>query len=128
MGIVNQCLQGSVQLAQRIKLSLASGDMSPSQALTIFRRMAEIVKMANESARISMEMERLRLGLPQAVFGITSTDLDPAQALATIRRAASVYERAEMLGLAPLLESSAGKGPNPADASTAAAVDAIFDE
>jgi len=117
LGVVNSCLRGGIKLADSVQKSLLKvaekDDVDPRVGLAMFNRLAFIAKMSTDAAQKVMEMERLRMGQPQALFGLVpATDLSPQQALETLRHAQSVVERAELLGLG-VVEGGGETSPAP---------------
>jgi len=104
MGVVNHCLRGSIKLAAAVQRALDKmadkPDVDPRVVLAMFNRLAFMTKMAHDAGLRTMEMERLRVGEPQAIFGLVpSQEMSNADALEILNHAKSVAERAEMLGL-----------------------------
>lgn len=107
MAVINPCLRAGLKLAPAIQRTLEEaaekGNIEPRVGLAMFHRMGAIMKQAAESAQRVMEMERLRLGLPQATFGVVGADqMSAEQAVESMKYAASVAARAEALGLPQL--------------------------
>lgn len=119
MGIIANCLRGSVELSKKVHDALAAGTtpdgkpISWQQGVALFRNLAYLTRMANEAGKTALEIERVRLGLPSTVVGIaTSGEMTPQTAVTLISRAAQTMARAQELGLVVMDGGGEGNGNN----------------
>ena len=101
--IIAQCLRGGLNLARQIEEHFKTGDISPREAFRIVNRLGDLVQQSSIASKSVLEAERLRVGLPSAIIGLTpAVDLTPEQLVAGVARGVNAIERAQRMGLVAL--------------------------
>lgn len=103
--ITGQVILAALPVVERLKASLETAQLDPKKVTDILARVAYLARQTSESARLAIELERLRLGDPNEVIkelpGVT--DVTPEEAAAELGRLGRSLERAKKLGLSVIV-------------------------
>jgi hypothetical protein len=101
--LIPAALKMAAKLGPRIEAMAEDPNLNVKSALATLHRVNRLIAMSTEIAERTMQLERLHLGQPNAIFGIQpGTDMTPEVALERLRHARDVMERAKMLGIEEL--------------------------
>jgi len=96
--VVQRLLRGGAQLAEKIEEKLGSEDLSPHKAIILFREIASMTRQANESARLSQQMEHSLVGKPDQWIGVAG-ELSPQDVEREMRLANKALNRLKRKGI-----------------------------
>jgi len=104
-GVIGRIAVACVPLSDRIAKALREDiSMTPQQALKLFSSMAYVVRQGNETLKLALEIERLRVGEPTSIFRLQADEMtvdDVADSLShlhrTLQRAVARGESMETL-------------------------------
>lgn len=88
--VIGQIAVACIPLSKRVAAAIRDDmKMSPQSALKLFSSMAYVVRQGNESLRLALEIERLRVGEPTSILKLQAEDMttdDVADSLSHLHR------------------------------------------
>jgi hypothetical protein len=99
-------------VGERLGQVLAAQNLPRAEAANLFRKVAGIIRETNESAKLSLQMERLLVGAPTDIIGFANVSMEDAER--ETRRTLELLQQAKTLGVIPSGEGSTDgeAGPN----------------
>lgn len=93
--LISALLRSMLPLTKKLQETMDGASLTPKEMVKVFGDAAYIVRQGNEAIKTAFELERIRLGEPTQVLGITTmSDATPEEAAAelmglnrTLRRA-----------------------------------------
>lgn len=79
-GALPPLIKGATAMATRLEHELANGEFTTPQRLGMLKQTTIIIKNFNEAVRIALENERVRMGQPTQVIGLTTGKLTAEEA------------------------------------------------
>ena len=98
LAVTQRLLRGANRLAEKIEQDIATADLRPAQAISLFQTIASTARASNETAKLAIAMERNLLGEPEKIIGHHHT-MTEAQAVREIELAGKAAERARARGV-----------------------------
>lgn len=125
LAVTQRMLKAAVTLSEDLEIEMSKANIKPERAIALFQSIASTARSANETAKVSIAMERSLLGQPEKIIGHMHADMTTQEALAEIemanRAAVRFAEQAEKdvaevvaTGMPELLEAGAETGPESA--------------
>lgn len=110
---------GIQKLSEHLLAALSKKDalakLEPGDAMALLERYTRLVHKAAETSHLAMQMERLHLGLPTDILGLTDMTLEEA-----VREIESGYQQLETAKQRGLIVIPGGKSATPPAAADAA--------
>jgi hypothetical protein len=103
MASTSRLLSSAIDKARALELELKSGkhEFTPKQVQKFMTSLGYLVSKATESAKLTIEMERLVLGEPTEIIGMNVRNMTLDDAVKTIELSNRALERARARGLVP---------------------------
>ena len=92
-----EVMKGVVQVVPEMKRSIAS--MDPLRAVGVLRRLGSLMRDATECGYRALQLERLQVGAPTEIIGVSSVGMEDAER--ETRRTLALLEEAKKLGVIP---------------------------
>jgi hypothetical protein len=101
MAATTKLIAGAITKAKEMDEKIKKGKvkLTPAQTIAFVRSCAYVTKTASESAKISMEMERMLMGEPTEIIGLDMKNMSLDDAARTIEMANVALQRAKERGV-----------------------------
>lgn len=99
MGVSAQLISGGLKLADRLKKTLESSELSPVESTKILQSIASITRQANEAGKVAMAMERIHVGEPTETKEVRVTNMSLMDVKEEIEAAAAELKQLDEEGI-----------------------------
>ena len=96
MACSQKLLGGAFQLAAKLGEQLKTEQLGVKDGLAVVATIGKLIKDGNESAKLSLVLERLLVGAPTEIIGLTNITVEEAES--ECRRALATIEMAKSMG------------------------------
>jgi len=86
-------------LAEQVKTTIESGDLSAKDATLLLRNFAGATSMTVKAGQVALELERLHRGDPTAIIGFTPVEMSTEDALRELEEGQAALNRFKRRGL-----------------------------